>query len=246
MTFSPCVVVPVYNHGAGAKLLTEQLVTMKLPVILVNDGSSQNCSVELRSLVSKDHQVDLIEYRQNRGKGHAMLEGFRAAQKRGFSHVLQIDADGQHNVRDIPEFFATAIEHPDHIVTGRPVYDETVPKGRLIGRYATHICVWIETLSFAIPDSMCGFRVYPLARVVELIEREPIGQRMDFDTDILVRLYWRGSEVISLPTNVTYPEDGISHFDMWWDNVRISWMHTRLLAGMICRLPRLVSRHHHQ
>ena len=109
-------------------------------------------------------------------------------------------------------------------------------------RYLTHVWVWINTLSFAIRDSMCGFRVYPLPPVLRLMDEETIGLRMDFDVEVLVRLFWRGIVVHNLPTRVTYPLDGVSHFDVWRDNVRISRMHARLFFGMLRRLPRLLVR----
>jgi hypothetical protein len=112
----------------------------------------------------------------------------------------------------------------------------------LYGRYATHIWVWINTLSFDIKDSMCGLRVYPVAAVTALAARRSIGARMNFDTDILVRLYWDGLAVVNLPTRVSYPADGVSHFRVWRDNVLISWMHTKLFFGMLPRIPSLLAR----
>ena len=111
---------------------------------------------------------------------------------------------------------------PDAIINGTPVYDASVPKGRLYGRYLTHVWVWINTLSLQIHDAMCGFRVYPLAPVLSLINEETLGLRMDFDPEILVRLHWRGVQIQSVETHVRYPTDGVSHFDVWRDNVRIS------------------------
>ena len=128
------------------------------------------------------------------------------------------------------------------VVTGQPVFDTSVPKARLYGRYATHVWVWINTLSFDIRDAMCGFRVYPLAPTLRLFDDVAIGRRMDFDVEVLVRLYWRGLRVVNLPTRVTYPADGVSHFDVLRDNLRISWMHTRLFFGMLPRAPMLLWR----
>jgi len=102
--------------------------------------------------------------------------------------------------------------------------------------------VRINTLSTRIEDAMCGFRVYPLAAIVELAKRASFGSRMEFDPEILVRAAWAGIPLISMPTQVTYPIDGVSHFKMWRDNVRISWMHTRLFFGMLWRLPVLLTR----
>ncbi|HRH16120.1 MAG TPA: glycosyltransferase family 2 protein, partial [Aquabacterium sp.] len=115
-------------------------------------------------------------------------------------------------------------------------------KGRLYGRYLTHVWVWINTLSLEIRDSMCGYRVYPLQPVVDLLDRVKLGRRMDFDPELLVRLHWRGTAMVSVPTRVCYPLDGVSHFKMLQDNVLISRMHARLLLGMLLRLPLLLWR----
>jgi hypothetical protein len=132
--------------------------------------------------------------------------------------------------------------YPEAVICGCPVYDASVPKARLYGRYATHVWVWINTLSFDIRDSMCGYRVYPLARTLALIDSVKLGSRMDFDADIIVRLHWRGAQVRNRPTRVTYPADGVSHFRLWHDNLRISRMHTVLFLGMLLRSPMLLAR----
>jgi hypothetical protein len=178
----------------------------------------------------------------NGGKGAAVMSGMDAAFADGLTHALQVDADGQHSLADIPGFLDASRADPEALICGVPAYDASVPKGRLYGRYATHVWVWIETLSFAIRDSMCGFRVYPLAPAHRLINEARLGTRMDFDIEVLVRLFWRGVRIINRPTRVIYPEGGISHFRLWRDNLRISWMHTRLVFGMLVRLPVLLAR----
>ena len=131
---------------------------------------------------------------------------------------------------------------PEKIISGVPQYDESVPTGRLYGRYATHGWVWIKTWSLQIRDSMCGFRVYPLAPTLAVIRAGGLGKRMDFDPEILVRLAWREQPMRWRPTRVHYPLDGRSHFRLWQDNVLISRMHTRLFFGMLLRAPRLLWR----
>ncbi|MCU7375045.1 hypothetical protein PEC18_30565 [Paucibacter sp. O1-1] len=170
------------------------------------------------------------------------MSGLRQAYRDGFSHALQVDADGQHNLTDIPLMISTSEQHPAALISGQPQYDESVPKGRLYGRYITHFWVWIETLSFDIQDSMCGFRVYPLAATEQLFSQQALGERMDFDIEVMVKLHWQGTAVVHVPTKVIYPEDGISHFQGVRDNVRISWMHTKLFFGMLARLPRIITK----
>jgi hypothetical protein len=171
-----------------------------------------------------------------------VMRGFEKALAEGYTHAVQIDADHQHDPADIPRLLALSQANPEALITGIPVYDNSVPKSRLYGRYATHVMVWINTLSLSIRDSMCGFRVYPLAQTLQVWRSEAVGKRMQFDTEIMVRMYWSGITVLSLPTAVTYPADGVSHFDLWRDNLRISSMHTRLFFGMLRRLPTLLAR----
>ncbi|GAB2655612.1 glycosyltransferase family 2 protein [Arenimonas aestuarii] len=239
----PLVVVPVFDHPQAIEGLVHTLRGLGVPCLLVDDGSGPDCAALLARLAADfPDAVSLLRLDHNQGKGAAVMAGLREAGRRGFSHALQIDADGQHDARDVPRFLAMARETPGAVINGRPIYDDSVPRARLYGRYASHVWVWINTLSLAIRDSMCGFRVYPLAPTLALIDREYIGTRMDFDSEILVRLYWQGLDVRDCPTRVTYPEHGVSHFRMLRDNLRISAMHTRLFFGMLWRLPRLLAR----
>ncbi len=242
MSFNPCIVVPVYNHGAGSCTLAERIRPLEIPTIFVNDGSGEGCSELLRQLALSNNWIKLVEHKKNAGKGAAMISGLRVAQERGFTHALQIDADNQHDADDIPKFLALASQHPEAVVTGRPLYDETAPIVRKLARYLTHVWVWIETLSFTIADSMCGFRVYPVDAVLRLTSRGNIGQRMDFDTEILVRLFWAGRPVLTLPTNVTYPTEGMSNWRLFRDNYLMTRMHVRLVFGMISRALYLLYR----
>ena len=245
MSLNPCLLIPCYNHAAPLAGVLARLKPLGLPCLLIDDGSEPVAAAALDAL-AKEHGdwLSLLRHSENLGKGAAVMTGLRAALARGFSHGVQIDADGQHELSDVPRLLAEATAHPAALVSGRPLYDDSVPKGRLYGRYVTHVWVWIETLSFAIEDSMCGFRVYPLAASCALFDEVRLGRRMDFDTEVMVRLHWRGVPVRFVPTRVIYPQDGSSHFRLWRDNLAISWMHTRLvcrllwdLGGKLLRLP---------
>ena len=217
---------------------------MGLPCILVDDGSEPQCAATLAQLAAANpRDVTLVRHDRNRGKGAAVMSGLARAHELGFTHAVQIDADDQHTLGDIPAFVALAREHPAAIIAGQPVFDASVPAVRLYFRYLTHILVWVDTLSLEIRDSMCGFRVYPVAPVLDLSRRAYIGRRMDFDSEVLVRSWWEGVEVISRRTAVRYPRNGVSHFRMFRDNVHMTRMHIRLLLGMLVRAPRLVARH---
>ena len=221
----------------------QHLLPFGFAVIIADDGSDSATKAVLAELAQRYAQVEIITLPQNGGKGAAMCAAMLRAHQLGFSHGLQIDADGQHDVADVPKFWQAAANCPAALISGAPVYDSSMPLGRKIGREITHFWVRIETLSLQIKDSMLGFRVYPLQSCVDIIQTHRIGQRMDFDIEIMVRLFWHGVPVQFLPTKVIYPVGGRSHFNMLKDNWLISKMHTRLFFGMLWRLPGLLKRH---
>lgn len=226
--FRPVVIIPCRNHGLTVEKVLEGLEPLGLPVIVVDDGSDAVTREALDELAPRCPEMTLLRHEVNRGKGAALTTGLHYAEKEGYTHALQVDADGQHDLADAPTLLESAKRDPNALWSARPLYDESVPKKRLIGRYVTHVWVWIETLSFEIVDSMCGYRVYPIAPTLAILKTKHVGQFMDFDTEIMVRLYWKGLRVRFVPSRVIYPEDGYSNFRMWEDNVRISKMHTRL------------------
>lgn len=241
-TFRPCAIIPVYNHSSAVRAVVGKVRAHALPVILVDDGSSSECAAVLDRIASADPEIRLLRLPVNRGKGAAVLHGVRVALANGFSHGVQIDADGQHDTDAIPKALELARRYPRALVAGAPVFDANIPRSRLYGRWFTHVFVWLNTWSLALRDALCGFRVYPLPQTAALAERQKIRERMDFDIDIAVRLVWDNLPVYSVPVAVSYPVDGVSHFDLWRDNLRISRTHARLLAGMLARSPRLLWR----
>ena len=234
--FAPCAVIPVYNHELPLPGVVAALRAAGLPCVLVDDASSPSCAAVLNEQAEAE-QVHLVRLARNQGKGGAVMAGLREAARLGFSHALQVDADGQHDLGDLARFIDQARQAPDALICGYPQYDASVPKGRLYARYLTHVWVWINSLSLGIRDSMCGFRVYPLPATLALLDTVRLGRRMDFDTEVLVRLSWRNQPMHWLPTRVHYPADGLSHFRLWHDNLLISRMHTRLFFGMLVRAP---------
>lgn len=239
--FKPCAVVPVYNHERSLPAVVRALLAEELPCVIVDDASSP-AAAKIIDELAQHPSVHLLRHSHNQGKGAAVTSGLREASRLGFSHALQVDADGQHDLGRVALFLDRASQAPAALICGYPEYDSSVPKGRLYARYLTHVWVWINTLSLSIRDSMCGFRVYPLEPTLTLLNDTALGKRMDFDTEILVRLHWREQPMVWLPTRVHYPADGVSHFRLWRDNLLISSMHARLFGGMLLRAPALLWR----
>lgn len=237
--FAACVVIPVFNHEHAVASVVDSVRVHGLPVLLVDDGSDPACAHELQRL-SKLADVTLLRHEFNRGKGAAVCTGLRAARQRGFTHVVQVDADGQHTLGDIRRFVDEARAYPASLICGAPLFDDDMPRSRRFGRSLNHAVVWLETLSFDVVDSMCGFRAYPLAPALALLDRQRLGQRMDFDIEILVRLHWRDVPMRWLPTRVSYPRGGVSHYRVFFDNVHVFGLHLRLFVEMLVRMPVLL------
>ncbi|MDN5873929.1 MAG: glycosyltransferase family 2 protein [Sinobacteraceae bacterium] len=243
MSFNPVALIPVYNHHRALPGLCASLLAQNLPILLVDDGSAAaTCKVLDELVISHADRIMLLRFDRNQGKGAAVLAGFAKAGEAGYSHALQIDADGQHDPIEADKLLDAARQRPEALISGVPAYDDSVPAVRYYGRWITHVLVWLETLSRDLADSMCGFRVYPLVPTLGLMRRRKIGTHMDFDTDIMVRLHQAGTPVAFLSVSVRYPESGESRFRMLRDNLRMAWLHTRLLCGLPpLALPRLLS-----
>ncbi|KPK55835.1 MAG: hypothetical protein AMS22_03200 [Thiotrichales bacterium SG8_50] len=238
-----CVIIPHYDHVEQFTSMLDKLVSADLPLIIVDDASPKSAFRQLEEVLGREAPgALLLRHSKNQGKGGAVMTGLRAAYDAGYSHALQVDADGQHDTADIPRFVSLATRHPEALICGKPVFDASISRLRYYARYITLFLSWLESLDTAIEDAMCGFRLYPLSRVVPVFERSRTGKRMAFDPEILVRCVWDGIELRYLPVEVKYPQGGRSHFHYIGDNLEISWMHTRLIIGMLIRLPRLLTR----
>lgn len=234
--FNPCILIPTYNNPATIGDVTKRAHLLLANVVIVDDGSAKEGHDAIEALAGIAH---ILHRPENGGKGAAVKSGFEFARSLGFSHALQVDADGQHDLNDIPKLLAAAKDNPQALILGAPQYDKSAPKSRRIARRITQFWVNLASGSKAISDPMCGFRVYPLAATKDL----NVGaDAMDFDPEIAVRLVWRGLRVINIPTAVQYFEGGVSHFRLLHDNLLISWMHTRLMfwrSLSVVRLRRL-------
>lgn len=238
-----CIVIPHYDHLEQFQRVLPALTRQGYPLVVVDDGSPEYSFAALGKLLTESAPGSvLIRHAVNRGKGAAVMTGLNAASEAGFTHALQIDADGQHDVDSIQRLVTQAEQFPDSLVCGEPVFDTSISKLRFYSRYITLYLVWLQTLSTGIRDALCGLRLYPLTDTMIAVSSSVRGQRMAFDPEILVRSVWAGIPLIYVPVKIVYPDDGKSHFHYLGDNLEIAWMHVRLVAGMLFRLPRLLWR----
>jgi hypothetical protein len=140
---------------------------------------------------------------------------------------------------------AASKRKPAALILGRPLFDASAPRIRVVGRRISNWWADLETLWGGIGDSLFGMRVYPIRALLAVMEPRRWMRRFDFDVEAAVRLVWQGLEPVNIDAPVRYfkPEEGgVSHFNYVRDNALLTCMHARLFLGFLARLPRLVLR----
>jgi glycosyltransferase involved in cell wall biosynthesis len=230
------VLIPSYNPGERLAATVTAALGQWSPVWVVDDGSTDGSSTVVQQWAAEDSRVRVIVRPRNGGKGAAIATGVDAARAAGFTHVLALDADGQHPVDHIPAFMAASRKQPAALVLGRPVFGPEVPLERLHGRKLSVALAWLEILGNGIDDPLFGFRVYPAAALQRALASTRRARGFDFDPEIAVRMYWAGVPTINLPAPCRYfakTEGGVSHFNYVRDNLKLIWLHTRLISQLL-------------
>jgi glycosyltransferase involved in cell wall biosynthesis len=233
----PCLLIPIYDHKEEIRGVVESLQFAELPLLIVDDGSDLETREVLKSIEQQYPWVRVHRREANGGRGAALKTGYRLALEHGYSHAVQLDADGQHDASDVPAFVAAIAEQPAALVLGVPQFDESAPRSRLYGRKLSIAMVWLATWSKAVEDPLCGFRAIPLQSTVALIDAVPMGDHMEFDPELIIRSCWHGIPIRNVPTRVVYRSGGLSHFDTVRDNVRLTRMYARAVGRMLLRAP---------
>ena len=239
------VLIPSYNPGAKVYETVRAARQFWAPVWVVVDGSTDGSAEGLLAMAAQDADMRVFVLPRNQGKGAAVLHGLEQAAAAGFNHALTMDSDGQHSPECIRAFMAESARQPAAMILGVPVFDTSAPTLRVNGRRVSNWWANLETLWTGIGDSLFGFRVYPVAALLQVMRSQPWMRHFDFDPEAVVRLCWRGVRPVNLPAPVRYyspDEGGVSHFSYLRDNALLTWMHLRLFAGFLMRLPVLLVR----
>ncbi len=234
------VLIPSYNPGPRLLSTARAALAHWSPVWVVADGSTDDSTAEIQKLAATEPALRVIVRPTNGGKGAAVLTAAEAALADGFTHALVLDADGQHPEDRIAEFMAASRAAPAALILGQPIFGPEAPAVRLYGRKLSVGLVHFETLGRVVADPLFGFRVYPLAPLVAALNSTTGARRYDFDPEVAVRLVWAGCPVINIPATCRYlakSEGGISHFHYLRDNLRMIWLHTRLITALLFRFP---------
>ncbi|MEM7384371.1 MAG: glycosyltransferase family 2 protein [Verrucomicrobiota bacterium] len=243
---SHLVIIPSFNTGPKVLEVVRDACAVWNPVWVVVDGSNDGTPGKLQALEEELPGLRVFVLPKNRGKGAAVFEGITHAQEAGFSHVLTLDADGQHPVFMIPRYMNLSQHRPGSLVLGNPIFGDDAPVARVLGRKLSNFWAHVETLWAGIGDSLFGMRVYPINDLIAVMQDHRWARRFDFDPEVAIRLCWRGVTPVNIDTPVRYltpQEGGVSHFNYLRDNTLLTWMHWRLLIQSPLHWPILWQHH---
>ena len=234
-----CVIIPTYNNAGTIRQVVEDVSKYCDQILVVNDGSTDQTSAILSTLPPS---VNVVAYDKNRGKGHALVTGFRQAMKMGYTHAITIDADGQHFADDMPRLTAEMNKQPDGIIVGcRNLTEENMPSGNTFANRFSNFWFRLQT-GINLPDTQSGYRLYAFSALRGL---GLITSRYEAELELLVYAAWSGQSITSVPVKVYYPpaEERVSHFRPVYDFVRISILNTLLCIGaLVYGYPRMILR----
>jgi uncharacterized protein (DUF2062 family) len=225
------IIIPVYNHAATLREVVESCLAVHPQVLVVDDGSTDGALQTLAGI-----NVRTLRHDRNRGKGAAILTGAREAQRLGMSHIVTIDADGQHDPADFPRFVEQMRQNPLALVVGNRDFSVAhVPGSSRFGRKFSNFWLRVQT-GKSLPDTQNGFRAYPVFVLQELKWQET---RYSFEIEVLVKAAWAGVELRDVDISVYYPPaaERISHFRGFMDNFRLTLLNTRLCLRSIAPVP---------
>ncbi len=217
-----CVVIPTYNNAGTVMDVIRSVSEYCADIIVVNDGST-DATGEL--LARPDVPATVVSYSPNKGKGTALVTGFREALKRGFRYAVTIDSDGQHYASDIPVFAETVALQPDCLIVGsRGMKHDNMPQKNTFANKFSNFWFAVQT-GRRLPDTQSGYRLYPLAKMGNM---RLITSRYEGELEMLVRSAWRNIPIVAVPVKVYYPPEGerVSHFRPARDFTRISLLNT--------------------
>ena len=211
------IVVPCYNEGKCLYTVIENLLQMAEHVIVIDDGSTEPIEKHLGNLKCR-----LVRFPKNRGKGHALLEGFKIAQEiEGVSCVVTIDSDGQHDPQEISNLYnAFQNEEAALVIGSRSFGSDNVPIRSRVGNVLTSRLTGI-LLGQYLPDTQSGFRLHSMPLIRDILKNIP-GGRFETEMEIIALALRSKFKVVPVHISTIYEQGNkSSHFHIFRDSFLI-------------------------
>ena len=207
---SIAALVPAFNCADRVGCVVQRIRRYVSAVLVVDDGSSDGTAAAARAAGAR-----VVVHRENRGKGPAIRSGLAVLLGEPFSHILMLDADGQHDPEDAPRFLAAA-DDADFVLGNRLWKPEAIPARRFWTNYIGTHALQLMT-GFPLQDSQCGFRLLSAACLRRM---GLVGNRYSVDTEIIVRAGKLRASFAHVPVRVIY-DGAVSHYRPIFDTVHI-------------------------
>ena len=207
--------IPAYGAAATIGAVVQGARAYFTRVLVVDDGSTDGTGAAATAA-----GAEVVSHAANSGKGAALRTGLGVLSRDGVGRALTLDADGQHLPHQIPLLLAASDAQPDAFVVGvRKKAGHTIRRINKFGNWFADRALRAIARQ-PIPDTQSGFRVYPVALTLGI---PTVGDRFDFETEILLRAARRGLRVVGVPVEVHYPPvaERVSHYRVGRDTYRI-------------------------
>ncbi len=220
-----CVIIPVYNNERTIAKVVEGCLSYCADVFVINDGSTDGTAAQIALF---EGQITVLNQGKNQGKGVALRTAFLAVEKHGFEHAITIDADGQHDPKDLTTFAQALEKQAGCIYIGaRNMGQDAIPGKSKFGHKNSNFWFWVET-GIPAEDTQSGYRLYPIKKVNKIFL---FTWKYEFEIEIIVKAAWRGIDVKFIPVVVYYPEDRVSHFRPFKDFLRVTLLNIYLFTA---------------
>lgn len=214
------IIIPAYNEGKRIPLFLRELIEFSLKnlsnfeILIVNDGSTDNTKKVTRNIIKNYENIKIISYKENKGKGHAVLQGVINATG---DFILFIDADGSTPPNEILNMFNLFKKYKFDVIIGSRRLDKSniIYSQPFVRRFISHVFNFYSNFLFRlnIKDLLCGFKGFERNVAIQIF-KDLKSYRWEFDVEILYRIKREGFKIFQLPIKWKHKEGSkIKPFD---------------------------------
>ncbi len=207
--------IPAYEPDDKLITLVKELKKDKYEVIVVDDGSGNDYQDIFNNCNTK-----VISYGKNKGKGHALKEGFKYIKKNYDSYyIVTMDSDGQHTIKDANRLIEYLKKHPNTLVLGSRLRGENTPLRSFLGNSITRFIYSLVTFR-DIYDTQTGLRAFTENLTDYMLEVK--GERFEYEMNVLLNATRNGVKLKELTIETIYIDNNSgSHFNAIKDSFKI-------------------------